>query len=187
MSKNANFSSSSGIKIDKNKLLFFWGHTPRSNASVGKECLSQWYMSPFQVNGHKFHTAEQYMMFKKAIIFDDLLCAEKVLRSKTPEEAKKLGREVTNFDEKIWIENRFQIVVDANLHKFRSCSVLRAFLLATDDHVLVEASPYDKIWGIGLDAGHADSANPNKWRGLNLLGFALMDVRKKLREENLKS
>jgi ribA/ribD-fused uncharacterized protein len=88
-----------------------------------------------------------------------------------------LGRKVANFDGKIWNEHKFEIVRTGNMHKFSQHEELRQFLCNTRYHILVEASPYDNIWGIGLKADDARAQNPNLWRGENLLGFALMEVR----------
>lgn len=165
------------------KYLFFWGHRPTKDGSIGKSCLSQWFEAEFIVDGERYATAEHYMMARKAQLFGDELTRQRVLTAKTPGEAKKLGREVAGFDEARWLEERFGIVVQANRAKFSQNKALSDYLLATGDRVLVEASPVDAIWGIGLAADDADAARPEKWPGLNLLGFALMDVRSTLRGE----
>jgi ribA/ribD-fused uncharacterized protein len=105
-----------------------------------------------------------------------------ILAAKHPGEAKKLGREVQGFDETLWLEHRSDIVLRANLAKFGQQEALRTFLLNTGDRILVEASPDDQIWGIGLAEDHPDAAVPDRWKGLNLLGFALMEVRDRLRQ-----
>lgn len=120
------------------------------------------------------------MMAEKARLFGDLDSVAEILAAGNPGEAKKLGRAVRNFDEKIWRQNRSRIVVEANLLKFGQNPELAAFLLNTGGRVLVEASPVDRIWGIGLAADNPAAQNPNLWKGLNLLGFALMDVRGRL-------
>ena len=97
-----------------------------------------------------------------------------------PKEIKALGREVRNFDESIWQNYRMEIVITGNLHKFMDNEDLREFLLSTGDKILVEASPYDTVWGIGMKEDDPDCRNPRLWKGENLLGFALMDVREKL-------
>lgn len=98
-----------------------------------------------------------------------------------PAEAKKAGRLVRGFDEAVWRRERFGIVVDGSVHKFASDPALRAFLLGTGGRVLVEASPVDRVWGIGLAADDARATDPERWRGPNLLGFALMAARERLR------
>ena len=167
----------SGARV---KYVFFWGHTPTSHGEIGKECLSQWYPARFEVDGVAFPTAEHYMMYRKALLFADHDVAAQVLRAPNPGAAKSLGRSVRGFVEAVWNEHRSTIVVDGNYAKFSQSAALREFLLTTKASVLVEASPVDRVWGIGLasDAEHAD--NPLMWRGLNLLGFALMDVRERL-------
>jgi ribA/ribD-fused uncharacterized protein len=162
------------------KFLFFWGHA-RSNAGlVGKECLSQWYPSRFEVGGLSFPTAEHFMMYRKALLFGDRGMAEQVLRAPNPGAAKALGRSVRGFREATWLAHRTAIVVEGNLAKFSQAPDLRAYLMNTKERVLVEASPLDRVWGIGLAADHEHAENPLLWRGLNLLGFALMAVRRRL-------
>jgi hypothetical protein len=162
------------------RYLFFWGHQPEPDGSVGKGCLSQWWPAPFAADGHEFATAEHYMMWRKAVLFDDAGTAERVLAAGHPEQAKDLGRQVRGFDHATWEAQRYQIVVDGNTHKFGQHDDLRAFLLATGDRVLVEASPLDRVWGIGLAADDPRAQDPAQWRGLNLLGYALGDVREVL-------
>lgn len=120
------------------------------------------------------------MMAQKALLFNDKTIFEQIIQSKHPKQAKELGRKVANFDEKVWNEHRFEIVVNGNLAKFSQDERLKAFLLSTGNRVLVEASPVDKIWGVGLEKDDEKIANPLNWNGLNLLGFALMVVREKL-------
>jgi ribA/ribD-fused uncharacterized protein len=163
------------------KYLFFWGHTPTPGAPVGKECLSQWYESPFEVDGHRYPTAEHWMMAQKALVFGDPGSAEAIRRTSHPGAAKKIGREVSGFDPEVWEAHRFEIVVTGNVHKFSQHPELRDFLLGTGSRVLVEASPRDCIWGIGLSAQNERAHHPDTWRGLNLLGFALMEARRRLR------
>jgi ribA/ribD-fused uncharacterized protein len=100
-----------------------------------------------------------------------------VLHAASPGAAKAFGREVRGFDETVWVENRFSIVVRANAAKFGQNPALNRFLRQTGSRVLVEASPVDRIWGIGIARDSEEAKNPNLWRGLNLLGFALMQVR----------
>lgn len=164
------------------KFLFFWGHTAPSNAQVGKECLSQWFYSPFAVNNISYKTAEHWMMAQKALLFEDNKTFEKIIHCEKPGEAKELGRQVLGFDEQIWNENRFDIVKLGNIHKFNQHIPLGEFLLNTNERILVEASPVDTIWGIGLSRDDADSENIYAWRGLNLLGFVLMEVRDFLKD-----
>ncbi|MCP9995834.1 NADAR family protein [Streptomyces werraensis] len=164
------------------KYLHFWGHRPLPDGRVGASCLSQWWPSPFTVDGVEYATAEHWMMAAKARLFDDTEGERRVLAAGHPSEAKKAGRLVRGFDEEIWRRERFGIVVEGSVHKFAAHGELRSFLLNTGDRVLVEASPVDRVWGIGL-AADAEAANdPTRWRGPNLLGFALMEARRRLRE-----
>ncbi len=164
------------------KYVFFWGNEARPGAPVGKQCLSQWWESPFTVDGRTFRTAEHFMMWGKAQMFGDEHTSARVLAARTPREAKSLGRQVRGFDDDAWVAGRLDVVVRGNLAKFRAHDDLREYLLGTGDQVLVEASPVDRIWGIGLAADDERAADPATWRGLNLLGEALMEVRGLLRQ-----
>lgn len=171
----------------KAKYVFFWGNTQDYQGEVSKTCFSQWFPSPFQVDGIEYPTAEHFMMAEKARLFKhkshvNLALVDQIVEANHPQKAKKLGRQVEGFTNEEWDKHRFRIVVEGNLAKFSQNEQLKEFLLSTDMRVLVEASPADKIWGIGLTEDHQDAPNPFKWRGLNLLGFALMEVRKKLSE-----
>ena len=166
-----------------NKFLFFWGHQPSKDGTITKTCFSQWWESSFVVNGIEFKSAEHWMMAKKALLFNDKENFQKIIEVKSPAEAKKLGREVQNYNDEIWLQNRYSIVKEGNFHKFSQHSNLKEFLLTTNDRVLVEASPVDAIWGIGMASDHSNANHPKKWRGLNLLGFALMEVRDELKNK----
>lgn len=157
--------------------LFFWGHTANDPAQVGKECLSQWYPVGFEIDGMHYESAEHYMMAEKARLFHDETALQKIMTASDPAQAKQFGREVNVYQDDVWKQHRFEIVVRGNTAKFSQNEKLKDYLQATGDKVLVEASPSDRIWGIGLEASHPDAQNPAKWRGLNLLGFALMEVR----------
>jgi hypothetical protein len=162
------------------KYVFFWGHQPQRDGSIGTGCLSQWWPSPFTVGRITFTSAEHYMMYRKAILFDDDESAARIVAASHPRQAKVLGRRVRNFDDGIWTKHRYDIVLDACLAKFGQHDDLRAFLLSTGERVLVEASPTDRVWGIGLPATDERAADPAQWQGLNLLGFALMQAREEL-------
>lgn len=159
------------------KYVFFWGHQPSKNGDITAACFSQWYGATFVVDGERYPTAEHFMMAEKAALFGDQDARARILKAPNPGAAKALGREVLGFDEALWVENRFDIVVRANRHKFEQNPDLQQFLLGTGSRILVEASPVDRIWGIGLAQDDEKASNPNLWRGLNLLGFALMQVR----------
>ncbi|WP_276627963.1 NADAR family protein, partial [Fusobacterium sp.] len=111
------------------------------------------------------------------LLFNDNDIFNKIMNSKHPKEYKELGRKIKNFSDSKWNENKYQIVLKGNIAKFSQNEKLKAFLLNTGTKILVEASPYDKIWGIGLSAEQENIENPLTWNGENLLGFALMEVR----------
>ncbi|MBC6469870.1 NADAR family protein [Actinomadura alba] len=167
------------ITLDRQRALpefvLFWGG--KQAHGIGKSCLSQWYPSPFTVDGVGYPTAEHFMMTGKARLFGDAEAEARILADPDPGKAKAAGRTVRGFDETVWVEHRYDIVVAGNRAKFGTPGRLRNFLLSTSGKVLVEASPYDTIWGIGLGEQQPESLRPSQWRGLNLLGFALMDVR----------
>jgi len=165
----------------ESKFLFFWGHQPNKDGSISKTCFSQWWLSSFEVDKVIYKTAEHWMMAQKAELFKDNEVLEKILQAKSPAEAKKSGREVKNYNENLWLAARYDIVKQGNYHKFSQNPELKTFLLSTKDRVLVEASPVDAIWGIGMAGDHKDVLDPEKWQGLNLLGFALMEVRDELK------
>lgn len=171
--------------------IYFWRETGHEGY------LSQWWTSdPFTQSPSPsspssssssstpitFKTAEHYMMHAKALLFTDPAVALSILKADHPRKVKALGRKVHNFNEALWNENRERIVREGNLLKFRSAPELRKKLLATGERELVEASPMDRIWGIGFSPDKAPGSNRGRW-GLNLLGKILMEVRTVLREE----
>lgn len=169
-------------KGESPKFLFFWGHQPSKDGQITASCFSQWWeSSPFVVEGTTYTSAEHWMMAQKALLFEDQATFDKIILAKTPAEAKKLGRAVQNFEQTKWEEKRFELVTAGNVHKFGQDPDLKTFLLNTQDRVLVEASPLDPIWGIGLAASDPKAQDPKQWEGLNLLGFALMAARDILR------
>ena len=163
--------------------LFFWGHRQRKDGGIGKQCLSQWWPCRFEIDGIQYPSAEHYMVAEKARLFGDDATCRRILSASHPRAAKKLGRQVKGFREDVWSQHRFDVVVRGNEAKFRQNEELGRFLLSTGDRVLVEASPVDTMWGIGWAAADPQATDPEEWRGLNLLGFALMRVRALLREE----
>ncbi len=135
------------------------GQRPQRDGSVGPGCLSQWWPAPFTLDGLTYRTAERDMMWRKAMLFDDAGIAAPILDVAHPHAVKSLGRKVRGFEEPVWERHRY----------------------GTGDRVLVEASPTDRIWGIGVAATDERAADPARWLGLNLLGRALMDAREILR------
>jgi len=167
-------------KKENIEFLFFWGHTVKEE--ITKACFSQWFPFEFNENEINYKTAEHYMMVGKAKLFNDDEILEKILNAETPNQAKALGRKVKNFDPKLWDEHKYEIVRQGNFLKFSQNEEFKEFLLSTEYKILVEASPYDKIWGIGMLETNLKAENPSEWNGENLLGFALMEVRDLLKE-----
>ena len=161
-------------------ILPFWGHKPTPTGVIGAGCLSQWWPALFTVDGWSYPTAEHWMMAGKARLFGDEAGLAAVLAAGSPDAAKSAGRRVRGFDEQRWAAARYDIVVEGNLAKFDQHPDLRRFLVQTGRRVLVEASPYDRIWGIGLSPTNEKVHRPATWPGRNLLGFALMEVRERL-------
>lgn len=155
--------------------IFFW--KPTVTSVITKSCLSQWYRSNFVVNNIEYKTAEHWMMSQKALLFNDQETNQLILETDDPGKVQQLGRKVKNFDLKIWNQNCFNIICKGNYYKFSQNKELRNFLINTKEAVLVEASPLDKIWGIGMSEDQQEVTNPFLWKGTNLLGFALMEVR----------
>lgn len=153
---------------------FFWKATP------GDGCFSQWWPGEFSVDGVTYANAEQWMMAGKARLFGDDETLAEILATGDPAAIKHLGKKVRGFDEDTWKRRRLDLVTEGNVAKFSQDAALRAHLLGTGDAVLVEASPLDRIWGIGLAEDSPDARDPRRWRGLNLLGFALMRARARL-------
>ncbi|MGW1728513.1 NADAR family protein [Streptomyces sp. NPDC002306] len=165
------------------KYLHFWGHRPSPDGRIGTSCLSQWWPAPFTVDDVVYATAEHWMMAGKARLFGDAEAERRALTAAHPSQAKNAGRLVRDFDETRWERERFRIVVEGSVHKFSADPALRDYLLGTGERVLVEASPVDRVWGIGLAAADEAAADPERWRGPNLLGFALMEARERLRAQ----
>lgn len=145
---------------------------------------SNWYYSPFVINNEKYNCVEQYMMEQKARLCGDDEMANHIMRMTNPTEMKKAGRKVRNFNYKLWNQHKFNVVFAGCHAKFTQNPNLLEELLATGDKILVEASPYDKIWGIGLAEDNPHAEDKNKWKGQNLLGEVLTKVKNELRLMN---
>ena len=169
---------SAGRKLE---LCLFWGHQPSNDGNVTKSCLSQWWMEDFYTMADSSLYTEQYMMASKAQLFGDEEIRKENLKCNDPKQINALGRKVRGFDQAVWDKFKYAIVLNGNWLKFSQNRELREFLLSTGDSVLVEARPYDNIWGIRLSAYSPEAWDPFRWRGQNLLGFALMEVRDELR------
>ncbi|MEK6828787.1 MAG: NADAR family protein [Nanoarchaeota archaeon] len=156
--------------INKEQFKFFWDGP-----------FSQWHPSKFIIDGVEFNKCEQYMMYKKALMFGDFESAKKVMATSNPKEQKQIGREVKGFKDDVWIKYCRKIVYDANVAKFTQNPDLLKTLMDTGEAILVEASPYDKRWGIGLGAENPFAQDRSTWQGLNWLGEAITQVRKDIK------
>ena len=142
--------------------------------------LGNWYMSYFELDGIRFSSMEQYMMYKKAVCFQDQDIAQRILATDDVAEIKSLGRAVSGYDDHYWNGVRQVIVYDGLIAKFSQNEDLKGALIGTGENLLAECAVKDKIWGIGLSMDDPDRFDPSKWEGQNLLGYALMMVRDKL-------
>lgn len=165
------------------KFLFFWGHTPPADGGVSEACFSQWWFCRFTVDGTEYSCAEQFMMAEKARMFGDEEMLSMILQAKQPKAMKAYGRAVRNFEKERWDSACYEIVKRGNLAKFSQNQELWDYMKNTKKRILVEASPRDRIWGIGMGKSNPDAECPVKWRGTNLLGFALTEVRDILLEK----
>ncbi|USW49289.1 Putative YbiA-like superfamily protein [Septoria linicola] len=163
-------------KVTDKYVLFFGYDRPEPECA-----LQQWYPSPFKADGKEFHTAEQYMMYHKALLMNDEEVAEKIAQADTPAKAKQLGREVKNFKQEIWDQMCDKVVEEGSYQKFKQNEKLGKILLGTGDRQLVETSPNDRLWGIGFNSDEAEG-NEDQW-GENKLGKALERARERLRRE----
>ena len=160
--------------------IFFW-----KIKESDQGCLSNWFLAPFEEDIIKYLHTEQYMMYQKAILFEktNFELHKLILNTKSPAKCKAIGQKIKNFDSKIWDNNKITIVTKGCYLKFSQNEKLKKYLLSTGTKLLVEASPYDKIWGIGLNKKNAIKIPKEKWPGTNYLGKCLMDVRNMLISE----
>ncbi|KAK3107430.1 hypothetical protein FSP39_014394 [Pinctada imbricata] len=139
--------------------------------------FSQWYFADMTIDGLTFNCAEQYMMYKKAVLMGDDNIASQILEERNPRAQKYLGRRVQNWNQLLWDKHCIDIVKKGNLEKFKQNKYLRRKLMSTFPKTLVEASPYDSIWGIGLHKSDKRAQHKQFWRGTNFLGYILTDIR----------
>ena len=156
------------------KFVFFW-----------RGYLGQWFRSPFVLDGVHYTHAEQAMMAAKARLFNDLETLEKIMAAQKPSLQKSLGREVRGYVDEDWLKVARDVVTRVNIAKFSQDPELKQQLLDTGERTIVEASPVDFLWGIGLACDHEDASNPEKWPGKNWLGESLMRAREEIRRGNL--
>lgn len=177
------------MKLKQEDIIGFYGHGKNldygfmSNFWVDKPIIVQNNMKIEELNDIKefvFSCSEQIFMFEKACLFQDFEMAKKMLKTKSPYSVKKMGREVKDFDQTTWDSYKYSIMFNANYHKYTQDETLKQKLLATEDKILAETSANDKVWGIGMSSDDPDLLDTDKWRGQNLLGQVLMDLRQKL-------
>lgn len=142
--------------------------------------LSNWYPSTFWVDGVEFSSMEQYMMYQKAICFEDKNIATQILLTNDVSQIKAFGRMVSGYDDNYWNGIRQIVVYKGLLAKFSQNEDLKELLKGTEGAILAECAVKDKIWGIGVSMKDADRLNRTKWKGQNLLGYTLMMVREQL-------
>lgn len=157
--------------IEDYEIICFWKDYQKNGY------LSNWYKVNFSVNGINYNCMEQFFMAEKARIFNDKKSWNNIMKATKPNHQKGIGRQVRNFDASIWDENKVKITIEGLRAKFTQNPDLKNRLLKTNDAILVEASPFDKIWGVGLSQKEVLKTNFKDWKGENLLGFALMKVR----------
>lgn len=163
-------------QINMTKIVAFW--KPKEQFGY----FSNWFISPMiDENGTRYEHVEMFMMAGKAKLFNDKFMLEQILKTTSPMRCRALGRKVTNFDERTWRREARNIVKQGLRLKFND-PTLRRYLLETGDAILVEASPSDKIWGVGMTADNPDITDSTKWKGTNWLGQCLMDVREEVKQ-----
>jgi ribA/ribD-fused uncharacterized protein len=159
------------------RYLFFQGSDGNAGQGGGSEVLNQWFPSAFTVDGICYRNAAHWMMVEKARIFVDMHAVSNLLAAKNDVEVKETGRHIAGFRQQHWDDRRYAIVKQGNLHKFSQHAGLREYLVSTKSLVLSEANARDTVWGIGLSSDSPLIGDPHQWKGLNLLGFALMETR----------
>jgi ribA/ribD-fused uncharacterized protein len=152
-----------------NKYVFFWSGI-----------YSQWHKANMTIDGITYNSCEQYMMHQKALTFGDTEIAKLIMEESNPREQKKYGRMIKNFDKSVWDKVCLSIVIKGNYFKFKQNPDLKAALMLTGKRIMVEASPLDNIWGIGMAEDDPNVEYPMCWKGLNLLGQAITIVKQEL-------
>lgn len=147
--------------------------------------LSNWFESSFKIDNIEFSSMEQYMMYEKAVLFNDMEIASQILELSDAATVKSLGRAVRNYNDVLWNGVRQIVIYKGLIQKFSQNESLKKQLLETSPHILAECAVNDKIWGIGLSMKDENRFNMKKWSGQNLLGFTLMQVRNDLERKCL--
>lgn len=153
--------------------VYFWGDPT----------LSNWGPAEFEYKGYQFYNSEQAFMWEKADFFGDQEIANLILQTRNPREAKDLGRKVKGYNDGEWSKVRYKKMLEVCLAKFSQNNELKQTLLSTGDKIIVEGSPYDRIWGVGWHWTDPEILYEVNWRGKNLLGKVLMEVRNTLKKE----
>lgn len=157
--------------------LFFSRPTPSENGRPGEGALSTRWVAPFQIGDQEYPTVDHFMMYSKAMLFGDEESAEKILATESPDRVQELGRQVKDFDSELWREHRFAIALRGNLAKFSQNEDLKEYIFSTGEAIFIATSASELVWGIGLSEEQARQTSPINWKGLNLLGFALVRTR----------
>ncbi|CAG5125189.1 unnamed protein product [Candidula unifasciata] len=174
-SSNKNKMSVKTANSEQNEsYFFFYGN---------KSPFSQHYKARFSVDGVVYNCGEQFMMYSKAALFKDEAMKQKIMSTDDPVKQKKFGRQVQNFEKDVWNKAAETVVKIASKAKFDQNEEMRKQLFATYPKILAEASPRDRIWGIGLGASNPKTLNKANWRGQNKLGYILTEVRDELMKE----
>lgn len=160
--------------MNQNYLFFFGSNSPFSN----------WYPVEYTHNGITFNCSEQGVMYEKAILFNDHDIANKILQCSNTEQKKMkaLGRKVKNFKNNVWNQNKQNIYKVHITEKFKQNHDIKSIMMATQNKIFVEASPYDSIWGIGMSESNAKKLDPSEWKGSNLLGKILTEIKNEFKK-----
>lgn len=167
-----NFTQKVPGHFETDKYVFFWGGP-----------FSNWHPCEYEYLGQKFNCSEQQFIATKATLFKDDEALKTIMGTDDPSVQKRAGRLVKNYDDQKWTQTRYLAMQLAVLGKFSQNIELQKILLRTKNKIICEASPYDKLWGIGIGVDHPDILDESKWQGENLLGKVLMDIREKLLDD----
>lgn len=167
-----NYDNDRFIKITDNHVIFY-----------NDKILTNFSSCTFWVDDQIFNSSEQYFMYQKAIHFKDHETAKLILKATNPAEAKRLGRQVKNYNDKSWNAIRDFVMCHGLYNKFTQSKPHKEYLMRDEFYgkLFVEASPIDRIWGVGMDIDNPDIDDESKWLGENALGQLLTSIRNLLR------